>query len=99
MSARGVPGDVELRRISTMARDVAIHPGHSGACLSNAVADRHAWTQVILQKHNRDAALQKRRNEIRIVVFTSAAPVAAVDINKNRTRRLTGGIYVQHFPG
>src|SRR5436309_2692729 len=99
MSARGVAGDVKPGRVSSVARDVAIHPGHSGACLSNDVADRHAWTQVVLQKHNRDAALQKRRNEIRIVVFTSAAPVAAVDINKNRTRRLTGGIYVQHFSG
>src|SRR5438094_10659678 len=99
MSARGVAGDVKPGRVSSVASDVTGNPGYPGACLSNDIGDSHAWTQVVLQKHNRDAALHKCRNEIRIVVFATAAPVTAVDINKNRTCRLTGGIYVQHLSG
>src|SRR5207253_2161132 len=99
MSARGVAGDVELRRISTIARDVAIHPGHSGARLPNDVRDRDIRTEIIFQKRNARPVLGECWYEITVIVFATAAPVTAVDINKNRTCRLTGGIYVQHLPG
>src|SRR5437879_13323730 len=96
MSARGVAGDVELRRISTIARDVAIHPGHSGARLPNDVRDRDIRTEIIFQNRNARPVLGECWYEITGIVFATAAPVTDVQINQNQTCRLTHVIYLDY---
>src|SRR5436309_14618975 len=99
MSARGVAGDVKLRRVTVVTQNVTVDPGDRRARLPNDVRDRDIRTEIIFQKRNARPALGECWYEITVIVFATAAPVTAVDINKNRTRRLTGGIYVQHLPG
>src|SRR5438128_8430245 len=99
MSARGVAGDVEFRRIASVSSNISIGPGDSGACLLYDVRHCHLGAEIIFHDDHGRSTLREGWHEIAVVVFASAAPVATVDINKNRTRRLIGGVYVQHLPG
>src|SRR5438128_5839223 len=99
MSARRVAGDVKLRRVTVVTQNVTVDPGDRRARLPHDVRDRDIRTEIIFHDDHGRSALRECGYEITVVVFATAAPVTAVDINKNRTCRLTGGIYVQHLPG
>src|SRR5438093_1880647 len=99
MSARGVAGDVKLRRVTVVTQNVTVDPDDRHARLPNDVHDHNIRTKIIFQKRNARPVLGEYWYEITVIVFATAAPVTTVDINKNRTCQLTGGIYVQHLPG
>src|SRR5436190_3789291 len=99
MSASGVAADAKFRRVTVVTQNVTVGPGDRRARLPHDVRDRDIRTEIIFHDDHGRSALREGGHEIAVVVFTSAAPVAAVDIDENRTPRLTGGLYVQHLPG
>src|SRR5688572_29318270 len=95
MCAGGMAGDVNLGRIAAIPQNISIDPDDGRARLANDFGVGYIWTEVILYETNACAAFGEYRDEVAVVLFVAAAPVAAVNINQNRTTRLICRINVQ----
>src|SRR5688572_15493108 len=95
MSARGVTREVHFRRIAAIAQNIPVDPAGGGARLADDVRDSYARTEVILDKDDRCAAFGEYGDEVAVVFFAAAAPIAAVNIDQHRATRLICGVDVE----
>src|SRR5215510_11268632 len=95
MSASGVAGEIDLRRITAVAENVVVHPSNGGTGLTDDIANGHLRTKIVFDEHDGDAAFGEGRCEVAVVFLAAAAPIAAMDVNEDGAAGPVRGVNVQ----
>src|SRR5918995_898859 len=95
MSARGMAGDINFRRITAIAENISVDPSDGRARLADNVRDGYGRTEIVLDEHNQGAAFGEYRNEVAVILFAAATPIAAVNIDQHRATGLICRVNIQ----
>src|SRR3990170_3638990 len=95
MCACGMTREVNLGWVTAIAQDISVDPCDGRARLADDVRDGYARTEVVLYQYHRGAAVGKYGDEVAVVLFAAAAPIAAVNIDQHRATRLISGVKVE----